>query len=251
MLACHGQDGKTCDAQSFVFESTAAKSDCRDWVFGVRWTPECFIKEAVLGGHPFSTFSGLPSEVRLACEFVASMSPVDVVNNRCSKLGEWLKLSKSFQVEEEALKSSMPESRRKILESKKLRLMRHIIESEGYDDRALADDMSCGFALDGEVPQFHVLPKKLLPATMSRQDLRSNSKRSNDALRYMTRSCGDERLWDKTLLEVERGWLLGPLPWDNLKDETTLSRRFPLEQSAATLMHGWGPWRKDATFPSV
>ena len=121
------------------------------------------------------------------------------------------------------------------MESKKLRLMRHIIESEGYDDHALADDMACGFPLVGEVPQSHVLPRKLLPATMSRQGLRSNSKRSNDALRYMTRSCGDKeldkRLWDKTMLEVERGWLLGPLPWDSLKEDSTLSRRFPLEQA--------------------
>ena len=235
MLTCHGKNDKTCDARAIVLESTVTKSECSDWVFGVRWTPELFVKEAILVGHPFSTFSGLPSQVRLACECVASMSPVDVINNRCSKLGEWLKLSKSFAVQEEALKSSMPECRRKNLESKKLRLMRHIIESEGYDDRALADDMSWGFALVGEVPQSHVLPKKLLPATMSRQDLRSNSKRSNDALRYMTRSCGDKeldkRLWDKTMLEVERGWLLGPLPWDSLEEDATLSRRFPLEQA--------------------
>jgi len=80
----------------------------------------------------------------------------------------------------------MPDCRRRILESKKLRLMRHIIESEGYEDGALADDLASGFSLVGEVPQSHVLPKKLLPATLSRQDLENNSKRSNDALRYMT-----------------------------------------------------------------
>jgi hypothetical protein len=163
------------------------------------------------------------------------MSPVDVINNRCSKLGEWLRLSKSFQLEEEALKASMPDCRRRILESKKLRLMRHIIESEGYDDRALADDLASGFSLVGEVPQSHVLPKKLLPATLSRQDLENNSKRSNDALRYMTRSCGDseldQKLWDKTLLETEHGWMRGPLNWEELGCGATLSRRFPLEQS--------------------
>ena len=43
--------------------------------------------------------------------------------------------------------------------------MRHITETEGYDDRTLADDVSCGFSLVGEVPQSHVLPEKLLPAT--------------------------------------------------------------------------------------
>jgi len=51
----------------------------------------------------------------------------------------------------------------------------------------------------------------------------------------MTRSSGDEgldrRLWDKTLLEVERGWMLGPVPLESLGEEMTLSRRFPLEQA--------------------
>ena len=235
MLGCHKHGKDACDARKVVLETTKVETDCIDWVFGVRWTPEFFIKEAVAVGHPFSTFSGLPNEVRWACECIASMSPVDVINNRCSKLGEWLRLSKSFQLEEEALKASMPDCRRRILESKKLRLMRHIIESEGYDDRALADDLASGFSLVGEVPQSHVLPKKLLPATLSRQDLENNSKRSNDALRYMTRSCGDseldQKLWDKTLLETERGWMRGPLNWEELGCGATLSRRFPLEQS--------------------
>ena len=63
----------------------------------------------------------------------------------------------------------------------KLRLMGHIIESEGYDDRALADDLANGFSLIGEVPLSQVLPKKLVPATLYRQDLENNSKRSNGA----------------------------------------------------------------------
>jgi hypothetical protein len=51
----------------------------------------------------------------------------------------------------------------------------------------------------------------------------------------MTRSCGDceldQKLWDKTLLETERGWMRGPLNWEELGCGATLSRRFPLEQS--------------------
>ena len=87
----------------------------------------------------------------------------------------------------------------------------------------------------GEVPQSHVLPKKLLTATISQKDLVCNSGRSNAALRHMTRSSGDseldQKLWEKTLSEVQKGWLLGPLPWSELSEDATLSRRFPLEQS--------------------
>ena len=107
MWTCHKPGSKACKAQGIVLESSVVKSDCADWVFGVRWTPEVFVKKNCLVGHSFSTFSGLPGEVRLACECMASMLQVDVINNRCSKLGEWLKLAKNFQAEEEALKASI------------------------------------------------------------------------------------------------------------------------------------------------
>ena len=39
-----------------MLRTTRVDTDCTGWVFGVRWTPEFFIKEAVAVGHPFSTF---------------------------------------------------------------------------------------------------------------------------------------------------------------------------------------------------
>ena len=41
----------------------------------------------------------------------------------------------------------------------------------------------------------------------------------------------DAKLWEKMQMEVERGWLLGPLSWDVLTEDSTVSRRFPLEQA--------------------
>ena len=62
-------------------------------VFGVRWTPEQFLLEAVAAGHPFANFLGIPEEVKCACEAISkTMEHGDVVNNRCSKLGEWLRI---------------------------------------------------------------------------------------------------------------------------------------------------------------
>ena len=55
------------------------------------------------------------------------------------------------------------------------------------------------------------------------------------ALRYMTRSSGDssldKQLWERTIQEVERGWLVGPLCWDELPTNASVSIRFPLPQS--------------------
>ena len=133
----------------------------------------------------------------------------------------------------------MPAERRRILESKKLFLMRHIIDTEGYDDKTLVDDVSNGFSLVVEVPKSNVLPRKLLPAVLSEEELHANSHKANLALRYMTRSSGDleldEKLWAKTVSEVDKGWMLGPLTWDTLSSGDTVSRRFPLEQGGSQI----------------
>ena len=161
---------------------------CFDWVLGVRWSPEQFLKQACMVKHPFDSFSGLPSVVQSACDDLAKMSMADMVNLRCSKLGSWLKLAAQLKDDEAALKSSMGEGRRGILKSKRLLLMKHIIQQEGYDDVSLADDMINGFSLVGEVPRSNVLPHKTSPACLSTSDLKSNANRANKALRYMTRS---------------------------------------------------------------
>eukprot|EP00435_Cladocopium_sp_Y103_P010565 s3649_g2.t1 len=233
-LVCHNAE-KPCQCVHMHVTTESSLDECADWVFGIRWTPELFVQQAVMAGHPFSSFSGLQAEVRAACECIASQPRVDVINNRCSKLGEWLRLAKALKPEEEKLKEAMPEERRRILSSKRILLMRHIIDAEGYDDKELSADLEQGFSLVGEVPTSNVLPRKILPASITTTDLVQQSQRSNTALRYMTRSCGDPsldvKLWEKTMLEVERGWLVGPLDWSELTTSSTVSRRFPLEQS--------------------
>lgn len=86
-----------CSGLQLVLDKLETMDDCSDWVFGVRWSPENFLKKAVLVGHPFKEFSGLLPEVKLACEKLANWSYEDVVNWRCKKLGEWLRLAKSLQ----------------------------------------------------------------------------------------------------------------------------------------------------------
>ena len=80
----------------------------QDWVFGVRWTPESFLQQAVSVGHPFKNFSGLSDDVRAACEFAASAAHEQVVELRCKKLGSWLQKVRALESEEKLLKEKMP-----------------------------------------------------------------------------------------------------------------------------------------------
>lgn len=87
----------------------------------------------------------------------------------------------------------------------------------------------------GEVPESGGrLPSKLTPATISVDQLVSGADKSRNAIRYSTRSCGDAQmdaaLYEKTLSEVDRGWLQGPLPWPSLEEGAVISKRFPLQQ---------------------
>ena len=99
----------------------------------------------------------------------------------------------------------------------------------------LADDLINGFSLVGDVPKSHVLPRKMTRSTLSASDLKSNASKANEALRFMTRSSGDaeldQKLWDRTQLELQKGWLLGPLCWEDLSQSAVVSRGFPISQS--------------------
>ena len=133
-----GKPKDACTTEHFSLDNLKVDGECCDWVFVLRWSPKEFVNQAVRVGHPFATFSGLPSEVKSACDYVAECNHADLVNFRCSKLGEWLRWSKQLQKDETALKESMPEERRKILQSKRLCLMRKIISEEGHEDKDLA-----------------------------------------------------------------------------------------------------------------
>ena len=176
------------ERRQFHLHDVYTTAKCCDWVFGVVWTPEQFLQQACLVKHPFDSFSGLPAVVSKACDDVASMRFEVLINFRCSKLGAWLKWAAELKREETKLKAEMSESRRGILESKRLLLMKRVIVSEGYDDVGLADDLISGFSLVGDVPKSHVLPQKMTPSTLSTSDLKSNASRANKALRFMTGS---------------------------------------------------------------
>ena len=103
-LACNRHDCP-CQRALLVLEQQQTSASCADWVFGVRWSPEKFLDKAIQVGHPFGVFSGLSPEVKHACEKLAQSRYEDVVNLRCQRLGEWLKLAKSLQGEELAIKA--------------------------------------------------------------------------------------------------------------------------------------------------
>ena len=204
-------------------------------IFGMYWSPEQFLAQVSLAGHPQHLLPGISESVQAAVDANVQWPYHDIVIHRCKWFGKYLPLAATLKDEETAISNNMPEPMRAIMRTKRIALLERILQDESYPDMALVQDLKRGFDLVGEIPTSGgVLPPKLVPATMAVEELGSNAGRAQLAMRTSNASSGDkdldEKLYQKTLDEVAKGWLLGPLDWDSLEANAVVSKRFGLQQ---------------------
>ena len=201
--------------------------------YGVPWSEESFIQEAISRGHPSNICGELAPLMMKAIEDNVNKPAEETIMARASWLKRWIQRARDLDGEEKALHSAMPSHRRKILEGKRILLLKEIIQDIQYPDPEIADLIANGFDLIGTSGGGNVLPQDFQPATLTAQDLEFHSVSSNKAIIFSTKSSGDEgvnqELWKKTQEEVEKGWLkrLHSLP----KDGGRVSCRFAVVQS--------------------
>lgn len=225
-------------------EVVVADFGTRDWrgdacelVFGHYWDPLPFIEQVNRVGHPQHIFKGLQDDVATAVCANVHMSHADIVIHRAKWFAKYLRLARELEGENEAILGAMSKEAANIMKTKRLALLQRIISDEGYVDKNLAVDMSSGFSLVGTAPESGGrLPFKMVPAAISVEELTCNADKSREAVRSSTRSCGDDAmdrsLYAKTIEEVGKGWLRGPLDWDSLEPSAVVSNRFPLLQGS-------------------
>lgn len=163
------------------------------------------------------------------------MTPGEIVIHRCRWLGKYMEVARELKSWEQSIKESMPADMRRIMSSKRLALLERILVDEGYPDLNLFRDLCSGFDLVGEIPSSGgVLPAKLAPATVSVEDLGSIASKQRAVLRNSSLSSGDpqldKELYDKTMSEVDQGWLCGLVDWNDLELDAVVSKRFGLKQ---------------------
>ena len=120
------------------------------------------------------------------------------------------------------------------VKGKRILLFEEMLKSTGYPDLGVVDELRYGSDLTGAVPVTNMLPKKFEPALISENELCKNAARMRDTAVREVRSSGDDEIdeivWRKTLEEVDKGWLVGPLSDDAVSADRPLSRRFGLRQ---------------------
>lgn len=208
--------------------------------FGVYRNCEQFVEAAVSVGHPVSGTAVLPGALQEAVDFVASHSMYEVAKHRHDTLEYWLSRAKTLNVSEKALHEGLPPSLQSILSPKRLLLWKEMLEFYSYPDVAVFEEVVNGTCLAGAAPVVPAFDACFKPARLTMKELACTAKSSRNALLETIRTSGDpeidQTVMQKTLEELECGWLEGPIPLDELPDDAVVSRRFGIKQSSGDVL---------------
>ena len=215
--------------QSFCNADATGMFSCK--FFGLCWSPLEFIDAAQNAVHPMSYSLALPNELLEAVDMHVKHGHDEIARLRSATIAKWTQRAIQLDKEEKQSKSHMDPHLRNALCGKRLLLLREWLADTGYPDMGVCDELGAGVELIGEVAPTDMLPPKYAPALLTEEVLLEQAARVRG---QPCGSSGDEDLdltvWQKTLDEVSRGWLIGPMEADQVPHECPLSRRFGLAQ---------------------
>ena len=93
--------------------------------FGIRWSPEEFVSQAIKVEHPCHMRQLLPAEVREVLESNFKEGSAAVCQHRTAKIREWIGLANSPVAKEEELHRQFSPNRRAVLKDKRFPVLRH------------------------------------------------------------------------------------------------------------------------------
>ena len=177
-------------------------------------SPEEFIAEASDLMHPLDAHSTLDDLTKQAIFDIVTMGPLELTKARLTALKHIQATVKSLESEEKTLHEQTPKHLNKILRNKNLLTFKRLLQELSYPDTGIVDEIINGFHLVGTTSPSNVFPKHVVPASMTMDELKSRAEMQRKSLASQCVSSGDpamdQELWNKTLEEIESGWILGP-----------------------------------------
>ncbi|CAL1145137.1 unnamed protein product [Cladocopium goreaui] len=203
-------------------------------IFGVYFSEEEFLNEAMKAQHPLAAELALPHELREAILFNFNAADHEVVKHRAAFLAKWVCRAKQLSSDECSLKDRMDPKAASAVHNKRILVFKEMLIDTGFPDLGVVDELITGASLTGEVPATGMLPGKFTPAVATDAEIREAALRIRPKLDTDNLGSGDPiidaEVWRKTLEEVERGWLQGPLTRSSVPGDQPISRRFGLLQ---------------------
>lgn len=206
--------------------------------FGLPWTWEGFVNKACAVGHPSTMNFGVPDELQHVLDVHSQWTHAQLSKYRLDWCRKWIKRASELDADEKVAAADREPAVAAISSSKRVLLMREMLQDIGYSDVEAVSLFEDGATLAGEVQQSPVFKQHFKPGLMTMEQLSRESSRRNQVVLNLTKPSGDADL-DQILLsetkeEISLGWLEGPFKLDELEEGATISRRFALRQGAKT-----------------
>ena len=202
--------------------------------FGIFWKEEEFVEQAIKAKHPLSLESALPRQLLDSIHRSVYENEVTIARVRAEFFAKWTKRAVQLDMDEKALKAGMHADVARAVRNKRILLFEEMLRATNFPDMGVVDELRLGSDLTGEIPLTNMLPGRFEPALISEQELQRSAERVRKAAIHGVRSSGDNDLddivWQKTMEEVDKGWLIGPLHDNQVPADRPLSRRFGLRQ---------------------
>ncbi|CAE7830851.1 unnamed protein product [Symbiodinium sp. CCMP2592] len=130
------------------------------------------VAKALTLKHPVDTAVALDQDQLDAISFCMKNTEKEVVDHRKLQLMKIKILAKKFEADEARLHSSFDPWFEKVVAGKRLLLWKHLLEQNGFDDMQVCDFMMSGVPIVGQSACPQPFSRKIVPATMSEQDLK-------------------------------------------------------------------------------
>ena len=148
----------------------------------------------------------------------------------------WLGKARLLKDDEASLHRSLPAPLARILQPKRLLLLKEMLRYYGYPDLEVVEEIVAGTTLTGVSPHVNCFEQTFKPAKVTEDELSASASSSRQAAFRSTRSSGDPdfdaEVHSKTLAELESGWLEGPIPFNDLPSKAVVNPRFGTKQSS-------------------
>ena len=210
------------------------QNDLCEQSWGIPWGQVEFIQQVLRAGHPRDRRGFIPEALKVAVEANVNLSPKEIAAKRVEWFSRWTTRMHELKADENKLKASLPEDRRRVVASKKILLFKEILHDIQYDDPDVWKLLAEGVPIEGDIPKSRVFPEKFRPATITPDGLRTIAPVVNQVVLSQVKPSGDEQLdtdmWEKTKEEVKKGWISKPVCPTDVPRDFPLARRFAIRQ---------------------
>ena len=189
---------------------------------GVARSPASFLHAAQLAPHPFEDL-GIADDISKAVFWYLTRGPTQVTKFRSRRLQQWKRDAAKLEESEKRLREATCPSVRRVLGTKRVRLLRKILLDLGFPGAELLSSfIASGFPVIGDFPATGVFPAAPRPASCTVQDLWRDARATRqDAISSLAPSGDPELDTEVTRITEEeaapgRGWLEGPFSQEEL-----------------------------------